>query len=69
MTVRIGDHVVGDSEEVVIREIIMTHELREILADHNTNRTEQVNIELQQRTGNTVNLLPVTLKQLRWIIK
>lgn len=64
-----GDHVVEDSEEVVIREIIMTHDLREILADHNANRVEQVNIELQQRTGNTVNLLPVVLKQLRWIIK
>ncbi len=64
-----GNVVTEDTNEVMIQELIMDNDMAGILLAHNAERMEQVNLELQDRTGQTVNLRPVKLKQLRWIIK
>jgi hypothetical protein len=64
-----GDVVTEDNDEITIQQLIMDTDMRDILEMHNNVRTEQVDLDILQRTGQVVNLRPVKLKQLRWIIK
>ena len=64
-----GDRMTEDTNDVMIQELIMEGEVSDLIAVHNETRTSQTNLEIQDRTGQTVNLRPVKLKQLRWIIK
>lgn len=63
------DVVTEDSDSVTIQELISTGEVAKLLEAHNKVRVEQDNIEIQNRTGNTVKLRPVKLKDLSWKIK
>lgn len=63
------DVVTEDSDQVTIQELISTGEVAELLKVHNSKRVELDNIEIQNRTGNTVKLRPVKLKDLSWKIK
>lgn len=55
--------------ESAIRELLMTQNVAASLEEHNKVRSATVNLELQNRTGATVNLRPVKLNQLRWNVK
>jgi len=61
--------VTEDTDEVTIQELISTGEVAKFIEAHNKVRTEQINLEIQNRTGNTVKLLPIKLKNLTWNIK
>lgn len=61
--------VTEDTDEVTIQELISNGEVAEKIKTHNKVRIEQINLEIQNRTGNTVKLLPIKLKNLTWNIK
>lgn len=58
--------VTEDSNEVTIQEIISTGQVKTLLEQHNEVRAAQVDLEILKRTGNSVNLRPVKLKDLTW---
>ena len=60
--------VTEDPDPVVIQEVIMNEDVANTLVQHNEVREEQVDLDILQRTGNSVNLRPVKLKQLRWVV-
>jgi hypothetical protein len=65
-----GDVVVEDDIETVKQQLLGDNDLKAILAKHNKKRTENVNLTIQQNTGNTVKLLPLTkIKELTWSVK
>lgn len=64
-----GDVVTEDSDSTTIQELIINTNVLEILDLHNEIRRDQVDLEILQRTGNTVNLRDKKLKDLTWIIK
>ena len=61
--------ITEDDNATTIQEVIMNHAVAKKLAAHNLIREAQVNLDIQNRTGVTVNLLPVKLKQLTWVVK
>lgn len=62
------DYVTEDSDSVTIQEIISTGEVSELLVQHNAVRIELIDDEILTRTGNAVNLRPVKLKNLTWLV-
>lgn len=65
-----GDVVVEDDIETVKQQLLGDNDLKAILAKHNKKRIENVNLTIQQNTGNTVKLLPLTrIKELTWSVK
>lgn len=65
-----GDVVVEDDVETVKQQLLGDNDLKEILNKHNAKRIQHVNLEIQQKTGNTVKLLPLAkVKELTWSVK
>lgn len=65
-----GDVVVEDDVETVKQQLLGDNDLKEILKKHNAKRIQHVNLEIQQKTGNTVKLLPLAkVKELTWSVK
>lgn len=58
-----------DTDAVTIQEIIMSKDIAGKLRKHNEIRTAQVDLDILKRTGNAVNLQPVKLKNLTWVVK
>lgn len=58
-----------DDDATVIQEIIMEKGIGKKLKDHNNKRESQIDLDILQRTGNSVNLRPVKLKDLTWVVK
>lgn len=63
------DVVTEDDNQTTIQELIMNSDVHGMLEKHNEKRGNTVNQEVLERTGNEVNLRPVKLKNLRWVIK
>lgn len=61
--------VAEDSNEVVLQEIISTGEVAKLIEAHNKVRAEQIDMSILERTGNSVKLRPIKLKNLTWEIK
>ena len=61
--------VTEDNDETTIREVLMSYDVTGQLSAHNELRTSVVDNEILLRTGNSVMLRPVKLKDLRWIVK
>lgn len=64
-----GLHVVEGDDQDIIQELIMTGDVKEALDIHNMKRAETVNLDTKNRTGAEVQLDPVKLRQLKWVIK
>jgi len=61
--------ITEDDNETTIRGILMEEDVAGKLMIHNDARTEEVDVEILKRTGQTVNLRPVKLKDLRWVVR
>lgn len=61
--------ITEDDDATTIQELMMHKDIAGKLAKHNQVRTSQVDQDVLKRTGNTVNLQPVKLKNLTWVIK
>ncbi len=64
-----GEIVTEDDNATTIQELILNNDVADLLAIHNEIRRDQVDLEILQRTGNSVNLRDKKLKDLTWIIK
>jgi hypothetical protein len=58
--------VTEDDNQTVIQEVIMEKDIAKALKEHNEKRVQTVDLDILSRTGNTVYLRPVKLKNLRW---
>lgn len=61
--------ITEDDDATTIQELIMNRDIARKLREHNTIREAQVDLDVLKRTGNTVHLQPVKLKDLTWIVK
>jgi len=62
--------ITEDDIETTKQQLLADIDLAKILKDHNAKRTAQVNLDIQNRTGNSVKLLPITkVKELTWSFK
>jgi hypothetical protein len=61
--------ITADSDQVVIQQVLLEKNVKKHLQRHNYNRTDLVNQDILERTGNTVALNEVKLKDLRWSVK
>lgn len=52
----------------LIHEIIMNHDIKGLLEEHNDRRVNQLDKDIRKRTGHEVPLLPVELKDLTWVV-
>lgn len=57
-----------DDSETTIRQVIADHDIGKIIESHNKIRKEHTNKDILNRTGQSVPLEPVKLKNLRWEI-
>lgn len=57
------------NREQIIHHVLMEENVAESLAEHNEYRSDQINEDILNRTGNEVNLKPVKLKELRWVVR
>lgn len=55
-----------DDNDTTIREVIMNNDIKKVLAAHNVKRSKVINQDILERTGNSVALQPILLKDLRW---
>lgn len=55
-----------DDNDTTIREVIMNNDIKKVLVAHNMKRAKVINQDILERTGNSVALQPVLLKDLRW---
>jgi hypothetical protein len=55
-----------DDSDTTIREVIMNNDIKRVLAAHNVKRSKVINQDILERTGNSVPLQPILLKDLRW---
>ena len=55
-----------DDNDTTIREVIMNNDLKATLKAHNAKRAKVTNLDILERTGNSVPLQPILLKDLRW---
>lgn len=55
-----------DDNDTTIREVIMNNDIKKVLAAHNVKRAKVINQDILERTGNSVPLQPILLKDLRW---
>jgi hypothetical protein len=55
-----------DDNDTTIREVIMNNDIKKVLAAHNVKRSKVINQDILDRTGNSVTLQPILLKDLRW---
>lgn len=68
--VALFEDVVTDSDNnTTIQEVMIGCDMKSIIESHNQVRTSQVDLEILKRTGNRVNLQPIKLKDLTWIVK
>lgn len=58
--------VTEDDNNTTIREVIMNNDIKTVLTKHNAKRAKVTDLDILARTGNSVALQPVLLKQLRW---
>jgi hypothetical protein len=58
-----------DDDATTIQELIMNRDIARKLREHNERRGQQVDLDVLKRTGNSVMLQPVKLKDLTWVIK
>lgn len=58
-----------DDDATTIQELIMNRDIARKLREHNAIREAQVDLDILKNTGNSVNLRPVKLKDLTWIVK
>lgn len=61
--------VTGDSDAIAINQLVSEGQVSKDIEAHNKIRVAVVDLDILNRTGNTVNLLPVKLKDLRFEIK
>ncbi len=58
--------ITEDTTTVVIQQIMIDEDVKGAIDKHNKVRTETVNQEVLENTGNEVMLRPVTIKDLTW---
>jgi hypothetical protein len=63
------DMISSDFDIVVIQQVLLEKNVKKHLDRHNDKRTELVNQDILERTGNEVYLREVKLKDLRWSVK
>lgn len=61
--------VTGESEAIAINQLVSEGQVSKDIAAHNKVRAGIQNRDILNRTGNTVNLLPIKLKDLRFQVK
>lgn len=61
-------YVTEDSDSVTVQEIISTGEVADLIQTHNEVRVGLIDEEILTRTGNSVNLRPIKLKNLTWMV-
>lgn len=61
--------VTEDDDNTTIQELLMTKPVEMKLKAHNKLRSETVNEDILNRTGQEVKLRPVKLKDLTWVVK
>lgn len=64
-----GSIITEDDQTTIIQQLIVDNDLKALIDLHNAVRVEQVDLDIQKRTGHTVKLQPIKLKDLTWIIK
>lgn len=63
-----GTQVADGSQADLQMKLVMDNDMPAILAKHNAKRVKEIDLDIRQRTGNEVNLQPVELNQLTWVI-
>jgi hypothetical protein len=63
-----GNLVVQSSNEATIRGLLLDGLVKDAIDNHNELRMEMVNRDILLRTGLSVNLLPVKLEDLTWVV-
>jgi len=61
--------ITSDSDSVAINQLVSEGKVTRDIDKHNKKRVEIVNKDILNRTGNTANLLPIKLKDLRFEVK
>lgn len=61
--------ITADSDQVVIQQVLLEKNVKKHLERHNDHRTDMLNQDILERTGNEVYLREVKLKDLRWSVK
>lgn len=61
-----ADVVTEDSDSVTVQEIIASGEIAKLITKHNELRGKTTDLEVQKRTGQSVKLQPIKLKNLVW---
>lgn len=64
-----GEVITEDDDATTIQQLIVDNDIANLIDLHNAKRLEQVDLEILQRTGNTVLLRTKKLKDLEWLIK
>lgn len=63
-----GQHVLQGSQEDLKMELVMNNNMESILNAHNIVRSKEIDLDILNRTGNEVKLLPRKLGELTWKI-
>ncbi len=66
LVVKFENVLTEDDNDTTIREVIMNNDIKKVLVAHNMKRAKVINQDILERTGNSVALQPVLLKDLRW---
>lgn len=61
--------ITSDSDQAVIQQVLLEKNVKKHLESHNDYRTDMLNQDILERTGNEVYLQEVKLKNLRWSVK
>ena len=61
-----ADVITEDSDSVTVQEIIASGEIAKLITKHNELRGKTTDLEVQKRTGQSVKLQPIKLKNLVW---
>lgn len=69
LVARYENIITSDDDSTTIQELCVNEDVGVKILEHNELRATQIDKDILSRTGNTVKLLPVKLKDLQWEIK
>jgi hypothetical protein len=61
--------VASDNDQVVIQQLLVDEDIKSAITIHNEKRVKLINKGILERTGKKVNLEPITIKNLTWLVK
>lgn len=64
-----GIVLTDDTDENTVREVLAMGGVLKALTDHNKVRSETVNLNILERTGQEVKLRPIKVKNLRFVVQ